>query len=243
MLFTYSFGLIAQVNVSNAPPQTNPKVTYAKLHYDSVRKVMYQYKFPKWFFQGVVVSDNIPSDSVYTVAGQTIIISYNDFGCRWFKGSTQTYFDWSGNSWISQRSYNVDSLLTSNNTWTGKNTFKDSLIAEGGIKSKGVNTEGASGKAALALKGVQSDRDTVVNQNYTIDGSYGIIGFDCTTGQLNGSMLNDAQTFDWKFIIKKEDDSPNFLVLKNAQGIPFYTIKSRMTIIIKNKNGVWKRIQ
>jgi hypothetical protein len=132
-------------------------------------------------------------------------------------------------------------------TVTGKKSFSDTLNAQKGMTSgglidtKGVNTEGSATKAALSLKGVQSEKDTVVSTSLALDGRYGTVGFDCTSGIKEGTFPNSTATVGWYFIIRKEDISGNELVLKDANGVVFYTVKSKMVVIVKNKNGIWAR--
>jgi hypothetical protein len=143
---------------------------------------------------------------------------------------------------------NVQNLLDSVNVWKKKNTFQDSLFAQKGmvsgglIDTKGLNTEGSSTKAAATLKGVQADRDTVVANDFTLDGRYGTVGFNCSSAVMNCLFPATSGTVDWKFVIRNEDGL-NDLVLKTSAGVEFYRIKSRMTVIFKNVNGTFKRVQ
>jgi Lower baseplate protein N-terminal domain len=137
--------------------------------------------------------------------------------------------------------------LTTAQTITGKKRFSDTLISDKGMKSggiietKGLNSEGSATKAAISLKGVQSERDTIVSTDFTFDGRYGTIGFDTSSGTKNGTLPQESNTVGWFFVIRKETDDTNELRLKDSNGVVFYTIKSKMSITIKNKNGIWKR--
>lgn len=243
--------LLAQWSVSGTYPRTLPNnAQYAKSHLDTASGRMFHYKSPKWYLRGVVVAATSPNDTSYFVSGVgTIIVSYQNLNCQWYNTATQSYWKWTGTAWQNQRSFNLDSLLIAHNRWTGKNTFADSLTTEKGIKSgglidtKGLNTEGSSTTAAATLKGVQADKDTVVTTNFTIDGRYGTVGFDCTSGFKNCTFPSTSGTTDWKFIIRKDDNSANDLVIKTSSGTEFYRIKSKMTVIFKNINGTFKRIQ
>lgn len=240
---------IAQVTVSGTGPTRIPsRPEHAKMHYDSTRKVMYFFKSPKWYYQGELNRAGVPSDSTYYVASVGIItISFTD--AKLWNTNTNSYWSFNNGAWGNSRLHVLDSLFAGNNTWTGKNTFADSLTAEKGIKSgglidtKGLNTEGSASIAAATLKGVQADKDTVVTTNFTIDGRYGTVGFDCTSGAKNCTFPTTSGTTDWRFIIRKDDNSTNDLIIKTFSGTEFYRIKSKMTVIFKNINGTFKRIQ
>lgn len=145
----------------------------------------------------------------------------------------------------------IDSVVTLSGlqTISGKKIFSDTITATKGIKSngvidtKGLNTEGSSTKAAMAVKGVQSEKDTLVSINFTLDGRYGTVGFDCTTGAKDCTFPITTGTTDWKFVVRKDDESTNELIIKTATGIEFYRLKSRMTAVFKNVNGTFRRIQ
>jgi hypothetical protein len=241
-----SFVLRGQITVTGNPPSVFPtKTTYAKLHYDSTKKVPYKFKFPKWYYQGKLIRAGIPSDSTYSVAGVLITISYEDADL--WNVNTNSFWYFNNGVWANSKTLNLDSLLNANNIWTGKNTFQDSLRANKGlisgglIDTKGVNTEGTTTKPAINIVGVQSEKDTIVATNLSLDGRYGTIGFDCSTGIKAASLPNETTTIGWYFIIRKEDDSGNDLQIKTSTGVLFYTLKSKMFVVIKNKNGIWKR--
>jgi hypothetical protein len=137
--------------------------------------------------------------------------------------------------------------ITTAQTITGKKIFADTASFEKGLKSngtintKGLDTEGSATKAAITYKGVQSEKDTIVSTDFDFDGRYGAVGFDCTTGTKSGKMPPESQTINWFFVVRKDTDDANEVVLKTNAGVVFYTLKSKMTIVVKNKNGIWKR--
>ena len=245
--FWGSSPLFSQITVSGSPPNRIPnRNDYAKMHYDSSSKVMFKFKNPKWYYQGELIRAGVPSDSTYFVSGVGIItISFTD-AALW-NTNTNCFWYFKNGAWGNSRLHVLDSLFAGNNTWTGKNTFTDSLKADKGIKSgglidtKGLNSEGSATKAAATLNGVQADRDTVVATNFTLNGSYGTVGFDCTGSAKNCQFPDVASTINWRFIIRKDDEIGNDLILKNSSGTEFYRLKSRMTVVFKNVNGTWKR--
>ncbi len=197
-----------------------------------------------WYGIGVIIQESAPPKEWTVNNVKTYLHTF-----EWYKPSNQVTYKWIKGSWKNPTDYSIDSLLASNNRWTGKNTFADSLTAEKGIKSgglidtKGLNSEGSASTAAATLKGVQADKDTVVTTNFTLDGRYGTVGFDCTSGAKNCTFPTTATTTDWRFVVRKDDNSSNDLIIKTSTGTEFYRLKSKMTAIFKNINGTFKRIQ
>lgn len=247
IFFLQSYSLSAQIVQRSGAPTLNPTAGTAYIWNDTLNKRLFQYKFPNWYQQGTIVRSSIPSDSIYMLPGNvTIRIKYTD--CRIYHTGTESYWSWTGSAWRNERSIVLDSLLSMNNIWTGKNTFQDSLKADKGmisgglIDTKGLNTEGSSTKAAATLRGVQADRDTVVTSNFTLDGRYGTVGFICASGAKDCTFPSVSGTVDWKFIIRN-DDGLNDLVLKTSSGTEFYRMKAKMTCVFKNVNGTFRRTQ
>ena len=143
--------------------------------------------------------------------------------------------------------WDIDEIYRKDGTWTGKHNFKDSitldkgLVSKSEIKTEGLNTQGSTSKAAFTLRGVQADKDTVMVSNFILTGSHGTVGFDCNSGEKDCTFPDATLTVNWKFIIRKDDTATNDLVLKDSTGTEFYRIKSKMTVIFKNINGIWKR--
>ena len=121
-----SAGFEKTVSVEASLPQLP---TPTKIHYDHVSKAMYYYKTigNAWFYQGDLVRAASPSDTQYLVSGQMVTIKYTD--AKWFNTASNSWwdYDYSQNVWRNRTQWTIDDLLGRNNTWTGKNTFEDSL--------------------------------------------------------------------------------------------------------------------
>jgi hypothetical protein len=117
------------------------------------------------------------------------------------------------------------------NNFTGKNTFKKGLI-----------TEGDPNKAALSIAGVQSSKDTTVNTNFQITGSYGTVIFDTQTDLVGLLPTYTSNTNDWVIIIKKKGDASKKLTLKDSNNVTIFEIYQNFIISFKNVNGLWKKI-
>lgn len=214
------------------------------MYVDTCNRLSFVWSGSIWHCQNNIISETAPQITI-TASG---VISSNS-KISWYNSTTGQWYDAINGAWRGRASLIIDSLLARNNTWTGKNTFSDSLTAQKGIKSgglidtKGLNTEGSASTAAATLKGVQADKDTVVTTNFSLDGRYGTVGFDCTSGAKNCTFPTTSGTTDWRFIIRKDDNSTNDLIVKTSSGTEFYRVKSKMTVIFKNINGTFKRIQ
>ncbi len=137
----------------------------------------------------------------------------------------------------------------SNQSIGGKKRFKDTLTADKGIVSnglidtKGVKSTGSATTAAATMNGVIAEKDTIVSTNFTLTGSYGSVGFDCTSGVKDCTLPNTTGTTDWVFAIRKEDNTTNTLRIKDSTGTVIYTLYSKISITFKNKSGTWKRLK
>jgi hypothetical protein len=235
-------------------PNYLPKINEAHAYIDTCGKATYLFKRPKWYFQGTLNKGSIPYDTTYTGAnGAQITISYTE--AKFYNLSTNSYWDYQKSpidgqwSWQNRQSFNLDSLLSRNNVWTGKNEFQDSLKAKKGIVSgglvdtKGMKSTGDANNAAATLNGVVAEKDTIVSTNFTLTGAYGAIGFNCATGIKDCTLPPLSETIGWIFNIRKTDATSNILRIKDSNGTVVYTLYNDISIIFQNKNGSWKRKQ
>jgi hypothetical protein len=124
----------------------------------------------------------------------------------------------------------------------GVKTFQDTSKFEKGIISKGVNTEGSSSQTAMTLKGVVSDRDTTIStNNYVLNGLYGTVKVNTSTGNKIIITPNASTTADWIFNIRKETSDANTVTIKDSNGNDVYILYSKMIVKIKNSNNSWKK--
>lgn len=263
LFFTQS-NLIAQVVQRSGLPNYIPKTGEAHTFKDTAgvsniigKGGVYTYSSASekaWYGIGVIIQESVPPKEWVVNNVKTYLFTFD-----WYRPSNQVTYKWIKGAWQNPTNYSIDSLLLSHNRWLGKNTFADSLTAEKGINSKGLiktkgltsdtlittkgmNSEGSSTVAAAVLNGVQADKDTVVTSNFTLDGRYGTVGFDCTSSAKDCVFPATSGTIDWKFNVRN-DTGINDLVCKTSSGTVFYTLKSKMTVIFKNINGTFKRIQ
>lgn len=229
-------------------PNYRPKKGDAHLYIDTCNAVMYKFQSSDyWMRQGSIYQFNAPQDEFASSGG----IKISNTEADWVNLNNGQRYKWTGFGWTTAIVMDIDKIVYtySNQYIEGKKIFADTIVANSGLKSgglietKGINTEGSSTKAAATLNGVIAEKDTVIATNYTLNGSYGSVGFDCTNGVKSCTLPNVANTIDWTFIIRKEDDSVNILQIKNSSGTIIYTLYSRISITFKNKNGQWKRLK
>lgn len=167
---------------------------------------------------------------------------------RWYKPSTGVYYDGTTGAWQTKQ-FLLDSLLSRNNVWTGKNTFTDTTKFNAGIKSdglidtKGLNTEGSVTKAAAHFSGVQSRKDTTITSNYSMTGQYGEVRV--ITGATNKTLTLPSVSGDgWFWVIHKVDDDAGLVIVRDASNNLVYEIRSKMSVTIKQiSSNNFKRVQ
>jgi len=227
-------------------PTYNPKTNESHFYVDTCGKQVFQYKRPKWYFIGRIISESAP-----TIESTTSGVTINYSEAEWYKGSTGRFYRCNGTSWVNNDNVNVDSLVNVHfaQTVLGKKTFADTLTALKGINSggiidtKGVKSTGDATNAAAILNGVVSEKDTVVATNFTLTGAYGSVGWNCTTGVKDCILPTIGSTVGWIFSIRKEDDTNNILRIKDSNGTVIYTLYSKISVKFQNTGSSWKRKQ
>ena len=128
-------------------------------------------------------------------------------------------------------------VITNNaQTWSGDKTLNGKFTANG------VSSNGSSNTAALTTNGVVSQKDTVVNSDFTLTGAYGVVGVNCSDGVKSITLPYTFNTVDWVYTIRKQDNSSNSLLIKTATGLVILTILNKYSVIFKNISGTWSRI-
>jgi len=253
--------VVTEITVATTLPQ---QPTPNQLWYDKANKVMYQYKNgDAWYYQGILNRYTTPTDTSYIVSGTIVTIKYTD--AEWYNTQTKSYwdYDYADGVWRNRQQWTIDDLLGRNNTWTGTNTwtakgsFKDSLYADKGLQanglvsakagvtsdstitSKGVNTEGATNKAAAQFRGVLSMSDTTVTSNYSANGRHGKITGDCSSNNIVLTLpAPTSDNFGWCYELdKKQNSSFTFRV---TQGSFSHVIFSPYRVVrVRQKGGFW----
>ena len=235
--------LVTQVINTQGAPQRIPNNDEPAMIYDRLNSIFYLYKSPYWYRQGEIVRNNIPSDSIYSVAGQTIVIKFTD--CRLYHTTTQSFWAWTGEAWRNERSINVDSLLAANNRWLGKNTFTDSLTADKGIKTgglidtKGLNTEGGVNTAASFINGVQASKVEVITSNITLNGQSNVLLVRPGASDINITLpVASTANKGWKYTLKKDNTAPFMVNIRNSNNTLLKSIYSKDVSLIVECDGV-----
>lgn len=194
----------------------------------------------KWYGVGTLIQETSPP-ATWVVSGITSVLTTFD----WLKLSTGVTYRWNGTAWANPNSYSVDSLLSSNNTWTGRNTFADSLTANLGIKSgglidtKGMKSTGSALKAANEANGVQKDAVIEMTASASLDGTFNTIVCDPSSADIVLTLpAVTSENNGWKYIISKKSTSA-YNVRVTASGFNHVIISPQLPKIIKNKGGVW----
>lgn len=235
--------LVTQVINTQGAPQRIPNNDEPAMIYDRLNSIFYLYKSPYWYRQGEIVRNNIPSDSIYSVAGQTIVIKFTD--CRLYHTTTQSFWAWTGEAWRNERSINVDSLLAANNRWLGKNTFTDSLTADKGIKSgglidtKGLNTEGGVNTAASFINGVQASKVEVITSNITLNGQSNVLLVRPGASDINITLpVASTANKGWKYTLKKDNTALFMVNIRDSNNTLLKSIYSKDVSLIVECDGV-----
>lgn len=235
----------AQWSVSGAYPRTIPtNPAYAKNHVDTLTGRTFYFKYPKWYMRGEIISASTPTDSVYFVSGVGVImVSYANSHCKWFNTNTNTFWYWTGTAWQNPASIdmNLINLLDSVNNWNKKNTFKDSLTADKGIKSgglidtKGLNTEGGASKSAANFNGVRKGKRRVITSNTTLDGTDFLLEIQCSTADItiNTPPLT-AETEGWIFDIIRTDSTGYKAIFHRPSGADINILNKRAATLRNN---------
>lgn len=237
-LFTF-FSIDAQVQRCGLP-NYRPKNSEANMYIDSCGRLSYLYAGGLWYCQNNIISESQPQ---ITVSASGVLSSYAKVS--WYKPTTNYWYDVIDGIWKSRTSLAVDSLLNSNNTWNGKNTFGDSLTANLGIKSgglidtKGMKSTGSSTKAASENNGVQKDAVVELTASATLDGTYNTIVCNAISAEIVLTLPSvTSENNGWKYIISKKNASA-FNVRITASGFNHTIISPSLPKVIKNKGGVW----
>jgi hypothetical protein len=196
---------------------------------------------PKWFYQGDYIRNGLPGDTFYTVNNTLITVSYQDVNCHIYNTATQSFWDWTGYSWANRKTFNLDSLLSANNNWLGKNTFKDSLNAEKGLKSgglidtKGINTEGVASKAAITVNGVQKGKRRLITANTALDGNDFFLEVNCSIADIEILLpLNITDTEGWHYDIVRTDNTAFIAKFKRPDNTHIKILNKRAAVLRNN---------
>lgn len=221
-------------------PDYRPKKGEGNMMIDTCNRNSYLWKGGTWYNMTNIIAETTPSIN-FTNLG----IPISNALVSWYKPSTNTWYDVVGDAWRSRVSIPVDSLLSSHNRWTGKNTFADSLTAEKGIKSgslidtKGLKSTGTSTKSATEILGVQKDAVIEVISSTTLDGTYNTI-----VGSPSGSDIVltlpaiSSDNAGWKYTVsKKQSSSYNVRIV--ATGFNHVIISPNSPVVIRQRNGSW----
>ena len=241
---------MAQWSVSGSYPRTLPtNVAYAKNHADTLTGRMFYFKYPKWYMRGEIISLSTPVDTAYFVAGVGVVtVSYATIYCKWFNTSTDTYWFWTGTAWRNSATIDIGNLMDlrdSVNNWNKKNTFKDSLIANMGIRSgglidtKGIKTSGTSTKAGTENNGVQKDAVVELTASASLDGTYNTILCNPSSADIVLTLpAITGENAGWKYNISKKQSS-SYNVRLSASGFNHVIISPDAPIVIRQRNGTW----
>ncbi len=257
IIFFVLFGVmsIAQVTVSGSGPTRIPsRPEHAKMHYDSSKKVMYLFKSQIWYYQGKLIRAGVPSDSTYYVANVGVItISFTD--AQLWNTNTNCYWYFNNGAWGNSRLYVLDSLFAGNNTWTGRNTFQDSLIAEKGLNSKGLittkgltsdslitstgmDTKGTATKSALKTDGVQANKVEIIIANKSLDGTSNVLLVRPSTADIELTLPVASMSIKgWTYSIKKDNDLPFFAKIKTSSAVLIKSIYSKDVMLKAECDG------
>lgn len=262
ILFISTLSGFAQVQRCGYP-NYRPRNAEANMFIDTCGRLSYLWSGSVWYCQNNIIQDATPAITI-TTSG---IISSNA-KISWYKTSTNTWYDAVNGAWRSRTALAVDSLLYAHNVWFGKNTFKDSLIAEKGldsrglIKTKGLNstalittkgltsdsmvtsvgvkTSGTSTKAASENNGVQKDAVVEVTANTTLDGTFNtVVGNTASQNIVLTLPAVSAENNGWIYTISKKGTS-SFNVRVTASGFNHVIISPNSPVKIRNAGGVWQ---
>jgi len=107
LILVFSFLVFGMAqNQKCGVPTYNPKTNEAHFYVDTCGKQVFQYKRPKWYFIGRIISETAPTIET-TTSGLTV--NYSE--AQWYKSSTGRYYRVSNGVWVSNDNVNLDSLV------------------------------------------------------------------------------------------------------------------------------------
>lgn len=233
----------AQIIQKSGIPNINPVTNAAYIWHDTTGKQLFQFKRPRWYFIGRIISETAPTIET-TTSGVTVNYSEGE----WYKGSTGRYYRVQNGVWVSNDNVNLDSLV---NVFfaqdiIGKKNFKDTILAEKGLKSaglidsKGVKSDGSSTIAAINANGVQKSATVTVTTNTTLDGTYNTIYANTTGGDITITLPSvNSNNTGWAYNIMKTSAS-NTLSIARPTGSTIKIVSNNFPIILKNNGVSWE---